>query len=78
MELKEHLAETFVEFRPYLDGCSFTGCSHTKEKGCAVLKAVRSGDIPESRHSSYVRLYNELKNLRHWNVPGSKNDKNTK
>lgn len=64
LELKHRLPETFVEFRPYLDQCRFVGCSHTKEKGCAVLEAVRAGKIQRSRHASYVRLYEELKPLR--------------
>ena len=67
LELKERLPECFVEFRPYLDGCRFAGCSHTKEKGCAVLRAVRAGEIPSSRHQSYIRLFGELKDLRAWN-----------
>ena len=66
LELKHHLPETFVEFRPYLDQCHFVGCSHTKEKGCAVLEAVRDGKIQKSRHASYVRLYEELKPLQDW------------
>ena len=66
LELKEHLAESFVEFRPHLVDCRFVCCSHTKEKGCAVLRAVRDGLVPKSRHQSYVRLYQELKNLRAW------------
>ena len=65
-ELKHRLPETFVEFRPYLDQCRFVGCSHTKEKGCAVLEAVRAGKIQRSRHASYVRLYEELKPLQDW------------
>ncbi|MBD5149593.1 MAG: ribosome small subunit-dependent GTPase A [Oscillibacter sp.] len=69
MELKEHLPECFVEFRPFLGACRFVGCSHTKEKGCAVLAAVKEGKIPRSRHQSYVRLYNELKDLRSWSAP---------
>lgn len=69
LELKEHLPEAFVEFRPYLDQCRFVGCSHTKEKGCAILGAVKAGEIPRSRHDSYVRLYNELKELRAWSAP---------
>ena len=69
MELKEHLPECFVEFRPVLDACRFVGCGHTKEKGCAVLAAVKEGKIPRSRHQSYVRLYNELKDLRAWSAP---------
>ena len=66
MELKERLPETFPEFAPYLDGCRFVGCRHLKEKGCAVLEAVNRGDIPAGRHSSYVRLYEELKDLKEW------------
>ena len=65
-ELKQHLPETFPEFAPYLDGCRFTGCQHVKEKGCAVLRAVKDGRIPQSRHRSYVRLYEELKPLKEW------------
>lgn len=65
-ELKQHLPETFLEFAPYLDGCRFVGCQHVKEKGCAVLQAVRDEHIPESRHRSYVRLYEELKPLKEW------------
>ena len=63
---KEHLPETFVEFRPYLGQCRFVGCSHTREKGCAVLRAVKDGLIPQSRHASYLRLYEELKGVRAW------------
>ena len=66
LELKHRLPETFVEFRPYLDQCRFVGCSHTKETGCAVLEAVRAGQIQRSRHASYVRLYEELKPLQDW------------
>ena len=66
LELKAHLPETFPEFAPYVDQCRFTGCTHTKEKGCRVLQAVQDGDIPASRHRSYLRLYDELKDLRAW------------
>ena len=66
LELKHHLPETFVEFRPWLDQCRFVGCSHTREAGCAVLEAVRAGQIQKSRHASYVRLYEELKPLQDW------------
>ena len=66
LELKHRLPETFREFRPYLDHCRFVGCSHTKEKGCAVLEAVRQGEIQKSRHESYLRLFEELKPLKDW------------
>ncbi len=66
LELKERLPETFLEFRPYLGNCRFIDCSHTKEKGCAVLAAVKRGEISGSRHRSYVRLYQELKTVQAW------------
>ena len=66
LELKHRLPETFREFQPYLEQCRFVGCSHTKEKGCAVLEAVRQGEIQRSRHASYLRLYEELKPLKDW------------
>ena len=66
LEWKRRLPETFREFAPYLGQCRFVGCSHTKEKGCAVLEAVRRGDIQKKRHESYLRLYEELKLLKDW------------
>ena len=66
LELKRRLPETFLEFAPYIDNCRFVGCSHTREKGCAVLEALRRGELQKSRHSSYLRLWEELKPLRDW------------
>ena len=63
---KEALAPAFREFRPYLDQCRFAGCSHVKEKGCAVLAAVKAGDIQKSRHRSYVRMYQQAKENKPW------------
>lgn len=54
---KEELAGCFPEFAPFLGGCYFSGCSHTVEKGCAVLEAVRAGEIERSRHDSYVDMF---------------------
>ena len=68
MKLKQRLPETFPDFAPYLGGCRFAGCSHTKERGCAVLRALREGKLVEGRHESYLRLYDELKELKEWNT----------
>ena len=72
LELKSRLPETFPEFLPYLGQCRFVGCSHTREKGCAVLEALRRGEIQESRHKSYLRLYEELKPLQDWQARKNK------
>ena len=65
---KEELAAAFREFAPYLDGCRFQGCAHVKEKGCAVRAAVEAGTIAPSRHKSYVRLYQQAKEIPQWEL----------
>lgn len=60
------LPYAFREIEERLGRCKYTKCSHTKEDGCAVVEAVSSGDIPKSRHDSYVYLYNILKNKKDW------------
>lgn len=66
--LKENLQYVFREFTPYIDGCRYTGCSHTKEDGCAVRKAVENGSIPLSRHNSYCKMYEEAKHIKEWEL----------
>ena len=66
--LKENLVSCFEDFSDFVSGCRFTSCSHTKEKGCAVIEAVKNGEIMKSRHESYVTLYDELKNLKEWQI----------
>ncbi|MDU7337162.1 MAG: ribosome small subunit-dependent GTPase A [Clostridium sp.] len=65
---KENLAHDFREFAPYLDQCRFPSCSHTKEKGCAILAALQEGKISPSRHQSYVAMYDEIKNIKEWEL----------
>lgn len=64
--LKDDLPYCFREFVEYLPYCKFSTCSHTSDKGCAVLKAVEDGKISESRHNSYVSMYEEVKNYKEW------------
>lgn len=65
---KDMLAQTFREFKPYLEQCRFVGCAHVKEKGCAVRDAVKQGLIPPSRHASYIRLYDQAKAYKEWEI----------
>ena len=66
---KEALASAFREFLPYLNLCRFQGCSHVKEKGCAVREAVAERKIAASRHESYIRLYEQAKEIPVWEAP---------
>ena len=62
----EELQYAFREFKPYLGKCRFLDCAHGKEKGCAVLEAVSRGEVAQSRHDSYVRLYQQAKEVPEW------------
>lgn len=57
----DELPLAFPEFRSRLGCCRYTDCTHTKEAECGVTEAVRCGEIPESRHKSFLMLYEELK-----------------
>lgn len=65
--LKENLTDYFYEFDDFTASCKFTGCTHTGEKGCAVIDAVNEGKIAPSRHDSYLQLFSSLKDLKPWN-----------
>lgn len=66
--LKEDVQHYFPEFEDYHLSCKFTGCSHTSDKGCCIVQKVDEGIISESRHKSYVFLYNEAKNIKEWQL----------
>lgn len=65
---KENLQFCFREFKDYIGECKFTSCSHTKEKGCAILAAVDEGKIPLSRIESYRKLYEESSKYKDWEL----------
>jgi ribosome biogenesis GTPase len=52
----------FPEIARLQGQCAFANCSHTIEKGCAVLAALERGEIHPRRHQSYVRIYETLPN----------------
>lgn len=67
--LKDELAYCFRDFSDYVEKCKFyPSCTHTADKGCAVVEAVNEGKISKSRHNSYVQLYNEVKDIKEWNL----------
>ena len=66
--VKENLPFCFPEFQEYLGKCKFTSCSHTVEKGCLILEALNNGEIDKNRHESYVSMYNDVKDLKEWQM----------
>ena len=64
----EDLPHCFPEFEPYLSGCRYTDCSHTKESAsdCAIAAAIENGEIAKQRHESYLSIYADLFGKRPW------------
>ena len=63
---KDDLVYTMREFRPYINQCKYTKCSHTKEDGCAIIAALKDGKIERTRHQSFCELYDVLKVKTKW------------
>ncbi len=66
--MKDELQYCFPEFSDYIGKCRFQDCSHTKESGCAVLEALRSGYISKSRHDSYCTMHKEAEKIKPWEL----------
>jgi ribosome biogenesis GTPase len=57
--IEESLDRTFGEFASYTERCRFRDCTHTHEKGCALVQAVENGEKEESRYRNYFKLKKE-------------------
>ena len=68
LDFKDDLINCFPEFSEFQGICKFSNCKHIGESGCAVCDAVKEGKIHPERHNSYLTIYNELKDLKHWNI----------
>ncbi len=67
-DFKEKLPFLFRDFSDYVDGCRFTSCTHINSKGCEIISAVQSGKIAETRYRSYCELFEEMKDLKPWEI----------
>ena len=65
---KDDLPYCFPEFEPFLGQCRFTSCAHICDSGCRVVQAVEEGDIPRSRHESYVAFYRQANQIKGWQI----------
>ena len=57
------LSQAFDDVEGLAAGCRFRDCSHNKEKGCAVLKAMKTGALEPLRLENYRQLQKELRHL---------------
>lgn len=55
------IADVFTDIEELAKSCRFKDCSHNNEPGCAVLDAIRNGNLERQRLDSYRKLQKELR-----------------
>lgn len=65
LELDE-IGHYFPEMVKLINQCKFGDCTHLSEPNCKVLEALVRGKIDEKRFTTYVNIYNEVKDTNYW------------
>lgn len=53
--------ESYADIAAIAERCRFANCTHTTQKGCAVLLSVAEGELTAARFQSYLKLTKESK-----------------
>ncbi|MFH1414980.1 MAG: ribosome small subunit-dependent GTPase A [Elusimicrobiota bacterium] len=59
VDSEDGIGSVFDDISALSDTCRFSDCNHTHETGCAVLKAVGSGELDKAKYENYMRLVKE-------------------
>ena len=70
----EHtLRESFADLMELAHECKFADCSHGKDSGCAIRKAVDEGKLDKERYLNFLNLENEIASLCHIGIMRGEN-----
>ncbi|MBT8298998.1 MAG: ribosome small subunit-dependent GTPase A, partial [Maribacter sp.] len=53
------LETTFESIIEYAENCRFKDCTHTHEEDCAVLTAIKNGEIDEDAYLNFQKMEKE-------------------
>ncbi|MGE0078362.1 MAG: ribosome small subunit-dependent GTPase A [Bacteroidales bacterium] len=56
---KDELYHFFPEIFNLSSSCKYYNCTHVHEPGCAVIEAVKAGEISPSRYLNYLSIYED-------------------
>lgn len=56
---KNEIGLYFTDIFKLSRNCQFYNCTHLHEPGCAVMKALETGDLHESRYRSYYNIFTD-------------------
>jgi ribosome biogenesis GTPase len=69
------LETTFDRIIEFAENCRFSDCTHTHEKGCAVIEAVSDGSIDENTYKNYLKMEKEKEYFESNQMERKKKDK---
>jgi ribosome biogenesis GTPase len=72
---RDELAFFFPDLARFKPDCRFNNCLHRSEPGCAVLAAVKSGNISRRRYDSYIQILKDLIEMEEVMDPNMRRDK---
>jgi ribosome biogenesis GTPase len=75
-DLSDGLEITFETILEYIQNCKFKDCTHTHEKGCAVLEAVKDGSIDSDSYANFQKIEREKLHFESTVLEKKKKDKN--
>ncbi|MEE8482419.1 MAG: GTPase RsgA, partial [Acidiferrobacterales bacterium] len=59
LNAKEGVDTSFEDIQELSLNCRFTNCSHTNEPNCAVLMALKKGELNQKHYRNYLKLKKE-------------------
>ncbi len=62
-DYEEGVESGFSDVEQFADACRFRDCQHGDEPGCRVQEALQSGELPQERYQSYIKLKRELAHI---------------
>lgn len=76
IDIQKGLKDTFEDIEKLANQCQFSDCTHTKEKGCAILAALSNGTLSEKQYQNYLKLKKETEHHKLSYVEKRQKDKN--
>jgi ribosome biogenesis GTPase len=59
IDSNKQVGSAFDEILEYSENCKYADCTHTHEPGCAVIDAVKCGELDEDKYNNYLNLKKE-------------------
>jgi len=69
------LETTFDKIITFSENCRFKDCTHTNETGCAVIEAVKNGEIDKKSYENFLKMEREKAHFESTSAERKKKDK---